>query len=43
MIEIINPKTQLKKSVPINGLTQLDISKMYTVYNRAGYLIIFKG
>ena len=43
MIEIVNPKTNLKKLVPVTGLEPKDISKMFTVYNSAGYEIKFKG
>jgi len=43
MIEIVNPKTQLKKLIPITGFNPKDISKMFTIYSRAGYEIRFKG
>ena len=41
MLEIRNNHTKLFKLTPITGLSEKDISKIFSVYNKAGYSVKF--
>jgi len=41
MLEIRNPRAKLSKFVSITGLNENDISKIFSVYNKAGFLVKF--
>lgn len=43
MLEIRNPKLNLSKEVSIAGMNEREISKIFSTYSKAGFIVKYKG